>query len=60
VLARPHTTCTNTSPQTELARPSQPSTCDIGSSTTCSGMKTPNSISAKTSSLPGKRHLLST
>ena len=40
--------------------PSQPSTCAIGSSTTWNGMNTPNSISANSSSVPRKRHLLST
>jgi hypothetical protein len=44
----------------ELAMPSQPSTWLIGSSTTCMGMNTPNSSSANISSLPRKRHLLST
>ena len=42
----------------ELDSPSQPSVCAIGSSTTWKGMKQPNSISAKTSSEPRKRHLV--
>ena len=40
--------------------PSQPRIWLIGSSTTCIGMNTPNSISANISSLPLKRHLVST
>jgi len=40
--------------------PSQPSTWLIGSNTTCIGMKTPNSISANSVSLPRKRHFAST
>jgi len=40
--------------------PSQPSTWLIGSSTTCMGMKTPNSMKANSVSLPRNFHLLST
>ena len=40
--------------------PSQPSTWLIGSSTTCNGMNTPNSSKPNSSSLPLKRHMLST
>ena len=56
----PAITCTRIRPQIELAMPSQPSTWLIGSSTTCIGMKTPNSSIANIVSLPRKRHLLST
>ena len=52
--------CTSTRPQIELAMPSQPRICDIGSSTTWNGMNMPNSMSANISSLPLKRHFDST